>query len=103
MAAATSHERQRIFVKGNIDARLADPSDFQRDQGTHQLLCSREVGDNVVIDEKDHLAPLPHLSQLRNHLIHRPMILRGIEERLHRTEVAFESATARNSMSLMGK
>src|SRR5262249_42350481 len=89
-AAALDHQLQQLIVLGDVDARLADPADLQRDQLAAQLADPGGLADDVVVhDEEAAAAGRLHLG---GHLAGRAVVLARAVESSDRAEVALEVA-----------
>src|SRR5581483_8712679 len=92
LTAAGFDQAQKLFIVCGVDAGLADPADFERNQRAEKLLGLIHIRRDVVVHEKDQgLFDLPDLfNDFRNGAAR----LRAVEIRLNRAELAAKMAAA---------
>src|SRR5262245_850030 len=92
LTAAGLDESEKLSVRRGVDAGLADPSDFQRDQRAEKFLRLLHIRRYVVVNEK--YQRLVNLLDLFDDFGGRATRLCAVEVGLDGAELAFEMAAA---------
>src|SRR5258708_18034045 len=94
LATAPHKQIEKFLVMRRIDAGLAHPTNSQRNQGPEKLLGLFKIRRDVVVHEEKELPRLSERKEFGNDRVNRTAVLRGFENRLHGTKVAFEMTPA---------
>ena len=103
LAAARLEQRKEFQVHRRVDASLADPADFQRDQSLQKFPGGGAVRNEVVIHEEDQLRAVPDFLDFLDDLPDRSPTVARMKEALDGAEFTGKFAAPPASTSPMGK
>ena len=94
LTSAAHQQFEKFLIVRGVDARLAHPANSKRNQCAKKFLRLCHVRRDVVVHEEEKFSLVFHLFDLGDDGVNWTARLRGIEDRLHGAEIAFEMAAA---------